>query len=317
MAVFGDTLRQARAHKGVSLKEAEQKTRINRHHLLALEEERFHELPALIYQRGIVKNYGVYLELDPNKLLAMFEDARGIDPSEAPSIHSRPPVEMPNHWSPNFAIIAFLVVMSAVVFAWMYSVYFAPAGATSTPTEIIPTVTPLKSDSMFGPSPVLAIETATSTATATREATVRPTKEPTKKATAKAKATATKKAESSASTGIVSTSGNASGNASADSNAPSDSNASNASTIDSAAAAPTDTPAAGQISIDFVATSDIASLTVVVDGNKVFDGPLANGDATSYITGANFEVNVSDPSALELYKDGSSFQMGSSTFSLP
>ncbi|MBN9074596.1 MAG: helix-turn-helix domain-containing protein, partial [Rhizobiales bacterium] len=199
-------MRQARAHKGVSLTEAEQKTRINRHHLLPLEEERFHELPPLIYQRGIVKNYGAYLELDPNKLLAMFEEARGIDPTEAPAIHNRPPVEMPNHWSPNFAIIAFLVVMSAVVFAWTYSVYFAPASATSTPTEIIPTVTPLKSDSMFVPIPLAIVPTETATAKPTRLATA--TKEPTKKPTQKA--TATKEAASTVSTNIVSTSGNAS-----------------------------------------------------------------------------------------------------------
>jgi cytoskeletal protein RodZ len=309
MAVFGDTLRQARAHKGVSLKEAEQKTRINRHHLLALEEERFHELPALIYQRGIVKNYGTYLELDPNKLLAMFEEARGIDPSEAPAIHHRPPVEMPNHWSPNFAIIAFLVVMSAVVFAWTYSVYFAPASATTTPTEVIPTVTPLKADSMYAPSPLAIIPTATATATPTREATA--TKEPTKKPTAKATATATKEAASNQSSNIASTSGNASGNTSADSgNASSDSG--NASSADA-----TDTPAPGEISIDFVATDDISSLTVIVDGNNVFDGPLVNGDATGYLTGTNFEVHVSDPNALVLYKDGKSFQMGDSVFSLP
>ena len=45
MGIFGDTLRQSRAHKGVSLKEAEHATRINRHHLAALEEENFGALP--------------------------------------------------------------------------------------------------------------------------------------------------------------------------------------------------------------------------------------------------------------------------------
>jgi cytoskeletal protein RodZ len=311
MAVFGDTLRQARAYKGVSLKEAEHTTRINRHHLLALEEERFHELPALIYQRGIVKNYGTYLDLDPNKLLAMFEDARGIDPNETPTIHNQAPVEMPNHWSPNFAIIAFLVVMSAVVFAWTYSVYFAPASATSTPTEVIPTVTPLKADSMFVPSPIVIVPTATATATPTKPATA--TKEPTKKATATA--TATKEADNAESPNIVSTSGNASGNDAGAGNADAG-NASSDSGNESSADV-TDTPAPGEISIDFTATDDIASLTVIVDGNNVFDGPLVNGDATGYITGANFEVHVSDPNALVLYKDGKSFQMGDSVFSLP
>src|SRR3954454_22480592 len=139
MAVFGDTLRQARAHKGVTLKEAEQATRLSRHHLLALEEEKFDELPALIYQRGFVRNYATYLDLDPNKLLSMFESARGGSPDDSPLVVPSPTPEVPSHWAPNFAIIAFLVVMSAVVFAWMYSVYFAADSPDGTPTELVPT----------------------------------------------------------------------------------------------------------------------------------------------------------------------------------
>ena len=332
MAVFGDTLRQARAHKGVTLREAEQKTRINRHHLLALEEERFHELPALIYQRGIVKNYGAYLDLDANKLLTMFEDARGIDPADkGPVIVDHEPIGIPNHFSPNFAIIAFLVVMSAVVFAWMYSVYFAPPGATSTPTEVIPTVTPLNTDSMFGPSPIIVPNTPAPSVTQAAES-ARPTGAATKtqkKATAAVEATSTPEpvqqivsTEGNASDGNSSDSGNASGNASGgnvsegDVSSNADSSAGNASdnVVNSGV---TETPADGEMSLDFVATADLASLTVIVDGNNVFDNPLSNGDATGYLTGSSFEVHVSDPNGLTIYKDGKSFQMGEGTFSLP
>ena len=90
MGVFGDTLRQARAHKGVTLREAEVATRINRHWLLALEEEHFDQLPALIYQRGIVRNYATYLNLDPAKLLQMFSDARGDRPTDEPAVLAQP-----------------------------------------------------------------------------------------------------------------------------------------------------------------------------------------------------------------------------------
>jgi hypothetical protein len=48
MSVFGETLKQARSSKGVTVKEAEQATRINRLHLAALEEENFTALPPLI-----------------------------------------------------------------------------------------------------------------------------------------------------------------------------------------------------------------------------------------------------------------------------
>jgi cytoskeletal protein RodZ len=109
MSVFGDTLRQARVSKGVTLREAEQATRINRHHLAALEEEDFAVLPPLIYQRGIVRNYSAYLDLDPGKSLVMFEDARGGD-SAAEFVAAVKPLDMPRHWSPNFAIISFISV---------------------------------------------------------------------------------------------------------------------------------------------------------------------------------------------------------------
>jgi cytoskeleton protein RodZ len=152
MSVFGDTLRQARVSKGVTLREAEQATRINRHHLSALEDEDFAVLPPLIYQRGIVRNYSTYLELDPGKLLGMFEDARGGD-GAAELVAAVKPLEMPRHWSPNFAIIAFMVVMGAVIFAWVYSISFSPEPVASTVPPVIPTVTPIPDDRLALPSP--------------------------------------------------------------------------------------------------------------------------------------------------------------------
>ena len=135
MSVFGETLKQARSSKGVTVKEAEQATRINRLHLAALEEENFSALPPLIYQRGIVRNYATYLDLDPAKLIGMFDEARGGAIAPISIVPSAPPVDMPRQWVPNFAVLAFLVVMSAVVFTWFYSAYFAPGGTepTSTP----------------------------------------------------------------------------------------------------------------------------------------------------------------------------------------
>ncbi|HEV2528586.1 MAG TPA: helix-turn-helix domain-containing protein [Thermomicrobiales bacterium] len=158
MAVFGETLRQARAYKGVTLKEAEQATRINRHHLAALEDENFAALPPLIYQRGIVRNYAVFLDLDPNKVLTMFEDAHGSASTTGSIPMAVKPLEMPNHFTPNFAIIAFMVVLSAIVFAWVYSVYRGPSDVLPTPT-MQTTVTPMTSGAAA--APVLPTATAT------------------------------------------------------------------------------------------------------------------------------------------------------------
>lgn len=143
MAGFGETLRQARAHKGVTLREAEQATRINRHHLAALEDENFAAMPPLIYQRGIVRNYAVYLELDASNMLTKFEEAHGgASPSSQMSGASVPPIDMPSHWAPNFAIIAFAVVLSAIVFAWGYSIWVTPPAGEQETTLTSVTTTP-------------------------------------------------------------------------------------------------------------------------------------------------------------------------------
>lgn len=150
MSVFGETLKQARNQKGVTVKEAEQAIRVNRLHLAALEEENFSALPPLIYQRGIVRNYATYLALDPSKLLSMFDEARGGSGAPVNVVPSSPPVDMPKQWVPNFAVIAFMVVMGAVVFSWFYSAYFASGEPEPTATAVAPSVTPIPSDGPAG-----------------------------------------------------------------------------------------------------------------------------------------------------------------------
>lgn len=131
---FGRFLIQAREYKGVSLRDAERKTRIPRRHLIALENEQFDQLPPLIYARGIVRNYAQYLGLDPVDALSRFEHSHGQRSGGFRVVPAVKTTEVPSHWAPNFAIIAFMVIMSAVIFAWMYSAYFAPP-ENGNPTE--------------------------------------------------------------------------------------------------------------------------------------------------------------------------------------
>lgn len=130
---FGELLRHARAYKGVTLREAERATRISRHYLVALEREEFSDLPALTYARGIVRRYAEYLGLDPVAVLAKFEDIHGQRSGGFRVVPAMKPLDVPSHWAPNFAIIAFMVVMSAVIFAWMYSAFLAPSDDIATP----------------------------------------------------------------------------------------------------------------------------------------------------------------------------------------
>lgn len=177
MSEFGELLRHARSYKGVSLREAERATKINRHHLAALEREEFEELPPLIYARGIVRNYAQYLGLDPVAVLALFEEVHGQRSGGFRVVPATKPLNIPSHWAPNFAIIAFMVIMSAVIFAWLYSAYFAPQDAPPTePAGIVGLASPTASAEA---SPTGSEGGSITIATPTTEPTPTPVPEPT------------------------------------------------------------------------------------------------------------------------------------------
>jgi cytoskeleton protein RodZ len=142
MSGFGDALRHARANKGVTLTEAERAIRIPRKYLRALEDEDFTALPEGVYSRGIVRNYAQYLNLDPDDAIAYFDELRGQGSGGFKVVPAVRPMEVPSHWAPNFALIAFMVVISAVLFAWLYSAFFAARDTPlSTATPAVPTPT--------------------------------------------------------------------------------------------------------------------------------------------------------------------------------
>jgi cytoskeletal protein RodZ len=178
---FGELLRHARAYKGVTLREAERATRISRHYLVALEREEFSDLPALTYARGIVRRYAEYLGLDPVAVLAKFEDIHGQRSGGFRVVPAMKPLDVPSHWAPNFAIIAFMVVMSAVIFAWMYSAFLAPSDDIATPGASVAAVASPTSGGELG---VIASPTGQSVGNAaiaspTVAATPPPTTQPT------------------------------------------------------------------------------------------------------------------------------------------
>lgn len=150
MGEFGELLRNARAYRGVSLVDAERATRINRRYLAALEQEAFDQLPPLTYARGIVRIYAQYLGLDPVTVLAKFEEAHGQRSMGFRVVPAVRPVQEPlMHWAPNFAVIAFMLAISAIVFALVYTTYLAPRQqptptllASTENTTPVPTVPP-------------------------------------------------------------------------------------------------------------------------------------------------------------------------------
>lgn len=69
MENIGETLRQARLERNISLEEVEKNTRIRKLYLEAIENEDWDVIPGTVYLRGFLRTYAKYLCLDENEFL--------------------------------------------------------------------------------------------------------------------------------------------------------------------------------------------------------------------------------------------------------
>src|ERR1700756_2434204 len=64
MSSFGEDLRMERVSRGIALEDITAVTKISAHHLMALEQDRFRQLPGGILNKGIVRGYANAVGLD-------------------------------------------------------------------------------------------------------------------------------------------------------------------------------------------------------------------------------------------------------------
>src|ERR1019366_10543781 len=79
-----ERLLTARERKGVDLYRAERDTKIRARYLAALERGDYRELPGAVYTKGFLRNYALYLGLDPDEILLQWRRERGDGPSSDP-----------------------------------------------------------------------------------------------------------------------------------------------------------------------------------------------------------------------------------------
>src|SRR5918999_4835917 len=86
----GEILQTARERKGIDLVRAERETKIRARHLVALESGDLDDLPAPVYAKGFLRNYSLYLGLDPDEMLSRWR--RETDrPRKAETVKVSPP----------------------------------------------------------------------------------------------------------------------------------------------------------------------------------------------------------------------------------
>ena len=108
-----ERLYAARERKGVDLYRAERDTKIRARYLGALERGDYKELPGAVYTKGFLRNYALYLGLDPEEVLDHWRRERGEARDTAPVIAVPRPIAAPRQgltFSPGIVVVALLTV---------------------------------------------------------------------------------------------------------------------------------------------------------------------------------------------------------------
>ncbi len=135
----------AREHKGVDLYRAERDTKIRARYLAALEHGEYAELPGAVYTKGFLRNYALYLGLDPEDVIRQWRRERGDSqvPGE-PALAVPKPLAAPRQgltFSPVIIVAALLTILIGVfaVYIGIQLVRFAkpPTLALTNPQEAV------------------------------------------------------------------------------------------------------------------------------------------------------------------------------------
>jgi cytoskeletal protein RodZ len=121
-APLQERLYAARERKGVDLYRAERDTKIRARYLAALERGEYRELPGDVYTKGFLRNYALYLGLDPEEVVGQWRRERG-DSGPSKAILTIPrPIAQPRpglQFSPGIVVAALLTILIASVGVWL------------------------------------------------------------------------------------------------------------------------------------------------------------------------------------------------------
>jgi cytoskeletal protein RodZ len=109
-----ERLYAARERKGVDLYRAERDTKIRARYLGALERGDYKDLPGAVYTKGFLRNYALYLGLDPDEVLDQWRRERGGGKEGPVTIVAPRPIAAPRKglsFSPSLVVFALLTVI--------------------------------------------------------------------------------------------------------------------------------------------------------------------------------------------------------------
>ena len=186
MDELGKILRETRQARNLTVEDVAQVTRIRGRYLEALEEGRYDVLPTAVHVRGFLRNYAIFLDLEPEPLIARYNASRKMvrDIPVAKQVRpeldrpvTRPPETLEDElqaepvffrplgsnlqapaWLSGDILIGVLVIVILLGFIGFAGFRFllpaiAQVRATETPEAVAETVTPAPTE----PTPVAVV----------------------------------------------------------------------------------------------------------------------------------------------------------------
>ncbi len=113
MEAVGQKLKSAREAKGLSIEEVSKMTKLSEKSLIALENDRYEELPASPYIKGFVKLYAQSVGLDPTQVLEAFRKNQVGETKQVLVLEKDKGGEVPHLWE----------ILAALILKGMNSLY--------------------------------------------------------------------------------------------------------------------------------------------------------------------------------------------------
>lgn len=122
MKTVGQILRDAREKKNISLTQAEEATRIRKKILIFLEASDWKNLPSPTFVKGLLKNYGRFLDLDTKNLIAFFR-REYEEPKIQKSVGSYRVKKPKFRFTPQLITTVILVLIFVTAGGYLFSQY--------------------------------------------------------------------------------------------------------------------------------------------------------------------------------------------------
>jgi cytoskeletal protein RodZ len=131
MRTVGQILKEEREKKFYTLDEIEKITKIRKELLQALEEGHYSKLPPATFVQGFIKNYGKFLGLNTEKLLAVFrrEFSEGKNPPRVLESLKNPIEDKKLKVTPRRVLVGMVFTLVLIFFIYLWFQYRSLVGS--------------------------------------------------------------------------------------------------------------------------------------------------------------------------------------------